>query len=138
MQKWNISTNKLKELIEKIGLLVWLCLLPAFWSLKYQNWLIFCIFCWLQQKISTSLGKIFRCIWKVLFSSFRKCYGLLGSELPLARCQHLKIQCFGILLLSQHFFFDISSHNISQTVKSKAPINHIIFCKNSIRYSRCT
>ena len=33
-------------------------------------------------------------MWKILFSSFRKCYGLFGSELPLARYQPLKIQMF--------------------------------------------
>ena len=27
----------------------------------------------------------------ILFTTFRKCYGLLGSELPLSRCQPLKI-----------------------------------------------
>ena len=30
-------------------------------------------------------------------SSFRICYGLLGFELPLAKCQPLKILDFGIL-----------------------------------------
>ena len=39
-----------------------------------------------------------------LFSSFRKCYGLLGSKLPLARCQPFKILDFSILLSIQQFF----------------------------------
>ena len=62
------------------------CLLRELWSLKRQKWFIFSIFCCWQHKISHSSGKIFRFIWKILFSSFRKWYGLLGSELPLARC----------------------------------------------------
>ena len=44
-------------------------------------------------------------------------YGL--CELPLARCQHLEVQDFGISLLTPHYF-DISTHNISRTVKSKS------------------
>ena len=69
--------------------------------------LIFCIFWWRQQNISHNLGKIFKCIWKILFSPFRECYVLLGSELPLARCQPLKIQGFSILFfwLSTFFIF---------------------------------
>ena len=41
-------------------------------------------------------------IQKILFSPFRKCHGLLDFELPLARCQPLKIQV--IFLLIQQFF----------------------------------
>ena len=90
--------------MRKMGSFVyWSCLFQELWSLKCQTWLIFCIFCWIQQKISRSLSKIFKCIWKVLFSSFRKYYGLLSSELPLGRCQNLKIQDFGIPLLF-HFY----------------------------------
>ena len=38
-------------------------------------------------------------IWvhlKDLIQRFQKCYGLLDSELPLARCQPLKIEDFGV------------------------------------------
>ena len=48
------------------------------------------------EKVSRSLSKIFMCIRNILFSSFRKCYGLLGSQLPLTRCQLLQTQGFGI------------------------------------------
>ena len=44
---------------------------------------------------------------KDFFSSFRKCYEWLDSELLLARWQSWKIQGFGIFLLIQQFF-DIS------------------------------
>ena len=46
-----------------------------------------------------SLGKVFNCIWKVLFSRFREYYGLCSSELPLAKRYY---------------------YNISRTVKSKS------------------
>ena len=37
----------------------------------------------------------------MLLWSIRKCYGLLAFELQLARCQPLKIQGFGIFMLTQ-------------------------------------
>ena len=49
-----------------------------------------------DSKESVSLGEILKCIWKISFDSFRKCYGLLDSELPLARCQPLKTQDFSV------------------------------------------
>ena len=83
-----------------------------------------------------SFGKIFKCIWKVLFSPFRKYYGLCSSELPLAKFQHLKIQDFSISMFNQQFFWYLST--ISHKKLSPKLINHIIFCKNSIRSSMCT
>ena len=85
-------------------------------SFKSKKWLNFYIFCWCQQK------RIFLCIWKILFGSFRKCYELLDSELPLTRYQPMKIQKFINFLLTQLFFY-ISSLDISQTVTPKS-INH--------------
>ena len=111
-----------------------------FYSLSYghknvKKWLIFCIFRWWQH-ISHSFRKIFQRIWKILFSSFRKCYGLLVSELLLARCQPLKIQGFGNFCWLTSFL-DIFTLNISQTVTSK-PINHTFFWNNSVRPLSCT
>ena len=83
-----------------------------------------------------SLGKFFKCIWKILSSSFRKCYRLLGFEQPFARYYPLKIQKFRISLRTQKFF-DIPFLNISQTVTPKH-INHTIFWKNSIKCPRGT
>ena len=56
------------------------------------------------------------CILKILFSSFRKYYGLLDSELPLARYHPLKIQSFVIYLLTQQFFYisKISTHFLKE------------------------
>ena len=102
MQKWNIPTDRTQRVDEKNGVIICLVIMltpRVSWSLKCENWVNFCIFCWWQQRISKSLGKTFKLIWKILFTSFRIFCGLLGSELPLARCQLLKIQFL-------FFFFD--------------------------------
>ena len=117
-----------------MGPFVWLCLLPELCSLKCQKWLILCTFCWIQQNISSSLGKMFKCICKVSFGPFRKYCGLCTSELPLAKFQRLKIQDFGIPLFTQKFF---CLPTISHEQLSPKPINHTIFCNNSIS-SLCT
>ena len=71
------------------------------------------------------------------FSSFRKYYRLLGSELPLAICQQLIVQDFSIILLTLQFF--ILKPQIPQERLCPKPINHTVFYKNLIiRYSRCT
>ena len=59
------------------------------------------------EKNRPSLGKIFKCIWKVLFGPFTKYYGLWSSDLPLANCQHLKIWDFASPLLTQQFLFKL-------------------------------
>ena len=89
------------------------------------------------------MGKIFKCIWKVLFGPFTKYYGLWSSDLSLANYQHLKIQDFTSLLLTRYLFFlsifyliflPTTSH---EQLRPK-PIKHTIFCKNSMRSSTCT
>ena len=57
------------------------------------------------EKNRLSLGKIIKCIWKVIFGPFTKYYGLLSSVLPLANCQHFKIWDFTQLFDSVFFFF---------------------------------
>ena len=83
----------------------------------------------------SKIGKVWKCIWKMLFSSFRKCHELLASELP-AWCKPLKIQDFSIFYWLSSFL-DISTFIISWAVAAE-PINHTIFWKNSIRSFRCT
>ena len=80
----------IKEYMRKMGSFLSLRLLPESWSLKCQKWLILCTFCWLQQKIRPSLGKIFKRIWMVLFGRLEKHYGLCTLELLLAKFQRLK------------------------------------------------
>ena len=109
-----------------------MCLLPELWSLKCQKWLILWAFCWMQQNISSSLSKLFKCICRVI----RKYYGLCTSQLPLAKFQCLKIQDFGIPLFTQKFFCCLPT--ISHEQFSPKPINHTIFCNNSKLSSLCT
>ena len=78
---------------------------PIVNAIKCQTWLILCTTCWIQQNVSSSLGKIFNNICKVLFGPFRKYYGLRTSELPLAKFQRLKKQDFGIPLFTEKFFY---------------------------------
>ena len=74
----------IKEYMKKNGVICPFIMFPSkVMVIKFQKCLIFCIFYWYQQKISHSLEKIFRCISKIFFSSFRKCYGFLDSELRL-------------------------------------------------------
>ena len=105
MQKWNISMERAQRVDEKNGIICVVTLFtPGVMVIKMSKISIFfCIFCWWQQRISHSLDKIFKHVSKILFICFRKCYGLLGSELPLAKCQPLKIQGFGF------FFFWLGS-----------------------------
>ena len=93
--------------------------MPSSLAFKCQTWLIFCIsiFYWWKQKISHSFGKICKCIWNILLSLFRKCYGLFWA---------LKIQDFDIVDSAN--FFDISTLNtqtITQTkiIKSTIPFS---------------
>ena len=95
---------ELKEYMRKMGAIRLVMFTPRVMVIKMSQMTNFLYF-WLRTtKISPSLGKILKRIWKLLFSSIRKCYGLLGSGLILAKCQQLKIQDFGILLLTEHFF----------------------------------
>ena len=80
--KWNIPKDRAQKLDEKNGVICLVIMFtPRLCLLKCQKWLIFCSFYWWQQKISHSLGKRFECIWKILFSSFRKYYGLFDLKL---------------------------------------------------------
>ena len=112
---------ELKEQIRKITSFVQLCLLPNLWSLEHENGSFYVISPEYRRN-RPSLGKIFKCTWKVLFCSYTKYYGLWSSELLLASFQHLKIQDLTSPLLTQSFFF-ISTQNISRTVTSKAYLN---------------
>ena len=115
IQKWNTSMDKAQRVDEKNGVICVVTLFtPGVMVIKMSKiFKFFCIFYWWQQRISQSLDKIFKHIWKILFISFRKCYALLGSELPLARCQPLKIQGFGFFFSDSAVFY-ISTLNISK------------------------
>ena len=71
-------------------------------------------------------AKYFKCNWKILFSSFRKCYGLSLHDVNPWKYRILVFFC----LLSS--VINISSSSISCTVTPK-PGNYTIFWKNSIK-----
>ena len=102
MQKWNTPTDRAQRVHGKNGVV---CLVIMFTSrvmvIKMLNIAYFLYFLLMPAQISHSLNNILMCIWKILFSSIRKCYGLLDSKLPLARYQPLKIQSLIIFLLTQ-------------------------------------
>ena len=83
-QKWNIKTDRGQRVYEKSD--------PEWNILKNRSF--FLHFLLMTAKISLSFGKMFKLIWKILFSTFRKCYGLLNSKLPLVRYQILKNKSF--------------------------------------------
>ena len=60
----------------------------------------------------------------MLVGPFIKYYGLWSSDLPLANCQHLKIQDFASSLVNQHFFFLIFLPTISHEQLRPKPIKH--------------
>ena len=130
MQKW--EQIELKRWMRKMGHLF----SYRVYSQSYGHWNIknssFCIICWWLQKNCQSLGKPFKCIWKIE----RKCYELLDSEPLLVTYQSLKIKDFGIFCWLSNFS-DISTINISHMLTPK-PIEHTIFWKNSERFFRYT
>ena len=120
MQRQDISTDRAQRVDEKNEFICLVIFTSRVMVIKMSEMVYFLYFQLITAKNCTSLGKIFKCIWKVLLSSFRKQYGLLGSELPLVRCQHLKyrISVFFRWLIIFFFFFGISIHNISRTVQT--------------------
>ena len=119
MQKLDIPTDRAQRVDKKNRVICLIIMFaPGVMVIKMLKMAHFLYFLLMPAKISHSLEKIFMCIRKILFSSFRKCYGLLDSELPLARYQPLKIQSFIIFLLTQQFFIflpSISTNSNSNT-----------------------
>ena len=137
MGKWNRSMDRAQRLDEKNGVICLIFIFTFGVTVNAMPKMVhFLHFMLMTARHQSQLGKMFKRIWKGLFTSFRKYYGLLDSEPPLARCQSLKILGFGIFSLSQQFFY-ISILSISQEVTSK-PVNYTIFWKNTIRSFRCT
>ena len=126
IEKSNIPTDRAQRVDEKNGVIcLFIMFTPRVIVIKMSKMAHFLYFLLMAAKTSHNLRKVFGCIWKILLSSIRKCYGLLGSELPLARYQPLKIDNFDTFYWLGSFF-DISILNISRTVTSE-PINHTIF-----------
>ena len=104
MQKSNISTYRAQRVDEKNDVIHLVMFTPKVVVIRMSKMAHFIYFLLNTEKNRPCLGKIFKCIWKVLFGPFTKYYGLWSSDLPLVNFQHLKIQDFTSPLLTQHFF----------------------------------
>ena len=104
MQKSNISTYRAQRVDEKNDVIHLVMFTPKVVVIRMSKMAHFIYFLLNTEKNRPCLGKIFKCIWKVLFGPFTKYYGLWSSILPLANCQHLKIQDFTSPLLTQYLF----------------------------------
>ena len=104
MQKWNISTYRAQRVDEKNDVICLVMFNSKVMVIRMSKMAHLMYFLLNTEKNRPSLGKIFKCIWKVLFGPFTKYYGLWSSVLPLANCQHLKIHDFTSPLLTQHYF----------------------------------
>ena len=152
MRKWNVPTNRAQRVHEKNGAICLVIMLtPRVIVIKLSKMAHFLYFLLLEAKNSHSLGKIFTCIWKTLFSSFRKCYELFNL-VPSASFHYKRkgkkffkialgtrvwiigfwatIAKVSTLETTEKFFY-ISSLNISWTVTPK-PINHFLKDLNNI------
>ena len=107
MQKWNIPMDRAQRVDERNGVI---CLVVSYYWSNIKMLKFFFVFLLMTAENQSQFGKIFQLIQKILFSSFRQCYGLLVSELPLARCQPLKIQDFGIFYWLSSFLLSLISH----------------------------
>ena len=105
MQKWNIPTDRVQRVDGKNRVICLVIMFPPWvMVIKMSKMAHFLYLLLMPAKVSQRLDKIFTCIWKILFRSPRKCYGLLDSELPLARYQPLKRQSFIIFFADSVVF----------------------------------
>ena len=105
MEKWNMSRDRTQREDEKIEIVCLVMFTPGFIVFRLSKMSLFVYFLLMTAKNQSRFGQNFLVHLKgSLFSSFRKCYGLLGSMLPLARYQPFKILNFSILLSIQQFF----------------------------------
>ena len=104
MQKWNISTYRAQRVDEKIVVICLVMFTSKVMVIRMSKMAHLMYFLLNTKKNRHSFGKVFKCIWNVLFGSFAKYYGLWSSDLPLSYCQDLKIKDFTSPLLNQHFF----------------------------------
>ena len=77
-EKWNISTDKAQRADEKNGVICLAVMFtPRVMVIRMSKIAHFCVFCWWQQKISTSFGKnilhlkdLFEFFQKMVWSSY--------------------------------------------------------------------
>ena len=114
MQKWNIPTDKTQRVDEKNGVICFTRRVIVIRMSKMTPF--FCIFCWWRQKISHSLGKIFKYIvhLKDLVKLFQKMLWIIGFSATISKMSTpLKIKDLGIFFTDSVVVFYISNLNIS-------------------------
>ena len=141
---WKLQTEmyqsiELKVYMRKIGDILLVMITPRIMVIRMSKMAHFMYFLLdTAKKISPSLGKIFTCICKVLFCTFRKYYGLCTSdELPLAKFQRLEIQDFSIPLLTQTSFWYLSTISHEQLIPKPIDNNNIRSVILEIKKGRC-
>ena len=104
MQKWNIPMDRSQKADEKNGVISLVIMFtPGVMVIKMSSGSCFVLSADDSKiLINHTLDKIFKCIWKIIFNSFRRYYGLVNSELPLA-CQPLTMVGFSIFADSAVF-----------------------------------
>ena len=133
MQKWNITTNKARRDGKKGVICLVIMFTPWVMIIKMLKMVHFFYFLLMLAKISHNLDKTFTGIWKILFSSLRKCHGLLDSELASAIYQPLKIEFHYFFADSAVLWYFIPWYLTNSNTKTYEP-----FSENSKRSFRCT
>ena len=141
---WKLQTEmyqsiELKVYMRKIGVILLVMITPRIMVIKMSKMAHFMYFLLdTAKKISPSLGKIFTCIYKVLFCTFRKYYGLCTSdELLLVKFQRLEIQDFSIPLLTQTSFWYLSTISHEQLIPKPIDNKNIRSVILEIKNGRC-
>ena len=99
-----MSTDRTQREDEKIEIVCLVMFTPGVIVFRLSKMSLFVYFLLVTAKNQSRFGQNFLVhLQGSLFSFFRKCHGLLGSKLPLARCQPFKILDFSILLSIQQF-----------------------------------
>ena len=104
MQKWNISTYRAQRVDEKNDVICLVMFTSKVMVIRMSKMAHLMYFLLNTEKKTYPVWARYL---NVLVGPFTKYYGLWSSDLPLANCQHLKIQDFTSPLLTQHFFYFI-------------------------------
>ena len=132
-----MSTDRAQKVHGKNGAICLVIMfVPRVMVIKMSKMAHFLYFLLMLAKNQLQFGQTIMCIWKFLLSFLRKHYGLLDSELPLGRHQHLKVQCF-IIFFADSTVLWYFYPQYSQTLTPNT-MNHRIFWKNSKRSFRFT
>ena len=89
---WNISTDRAQTADGKNrAICLVIMFTPWVMVIKMSKMAHFCIFYWRQQKTSHSLGKTFKCTWKI-FEFFQKIVWLISFRVTVHEISSVEIQ----------------------------------------------